>query len=194
MSCWATFRHTSSMCTGMMTCEMALAAVVRCVRSSRMFESMGTRVEIKCVECWARCSGILSVAQPVVWASLCKAQEMNESCHQAILENHRWVIRTLEQPPAEPLPCIFGDVLGAVPASRASCLELLRSWTGSSTYFARPCELSSGVMLTIAFATCIVASTSTAADCPASIIPASSRTVCCWMARPLPFSSFGQCE
>ena len=44
------------MCTGMLTCEMALASVIRVVRASKFFEDMGCRVDMRCQECWAESS------------------------------------------------------------------------------------------------------------------------------------------
>ena len=57
-SCWTTFATTSSMRAGMLTCEMALASVIRVVRAraSKFFEDMGCRVDMRCQECWAESS------------------------------------------------------------------------------------------------------------------------------------------
>ncbi|CAL1156581.1 unnamed protein product, partial [Cladocopium goreaui] len=81
-SMWRSTRLTSSMCTGVYTAEMSLAAAVNIINRSKVLDF---RVDIRCAAVWER----------------------DTRCHQSIYDNHWWTNRVTDSD--HELPCVFLD-------------------------------------------------------------------------------------
>ena len=99
----------SSSCTGAYTAEVAAACVVKVINDSGLLPDRCSFKSVRCHDscqkqrfCVRRCFQDLGLC-------LFATEEMDHSCQQLIIDNHKWMHSSL--PSMGLLPCIFGNIL-----------------------------------------------------------------------------------